>query len=264
MVMPKRSTVLDEVFERPATPHVCDFTHVVEHYYLRDDNGKMWVTNRAGVPMERAHGTKQRPMIADEVINGSPGEDKTVVATTKQQRSRMRRRIKRGMRVVDEAWNELYKPLDEWDAEELARGRPRNSQGNFSGRPPQYVTRELHERAMEKFKTLIRSDMNAQSITALKTIQMVLESEEVDDKGKPIVPAASKMDAAKFLLEHIVGKPTQPTTTDVSVKLQGILGAVMVNPADLGGQYIPAHVGSRELEPGVVDMDDYDPEELDG
>ena len=31
----------------------------------------------------------------------------------------------------------------------------------------------------------------------------------------------------------MVGKPVQPTQSEISVKLQGILGAVMVNPSEL-------------------------------
>lgn len=258
MVMPSRKTVLPEAFERPATPYVLDFTRVVEHYYVRDENGKMWVTNRAGVPMDRSYPTESRELDESEWINGAPKG--TVVATTKQERARQRRRLKKGYRLADESWKALYKPLEEWDMEELARGRPRNALGNFSGVAPKYITREIHERALERFKTLIRDDMNAQSITALRTIQMVLESEETDAKGKPIVSASSKMDAAKFLLEHVVGKPVQPTTSDISVKLQGILGTVMVNPSEMPGQYIPAHIGSRELE-GSVDEGDWEDED---
>lgn len=253
MVMPKRTTILDEGFTRPATPHALDFSNQREIYYIRDANGKMWVCNRAGIPMERGISTKQTTH--DE--GGLKNSPKTGLSSNpKQKRVRARRRLAKGQRITESAWDDLYKPLDEWDPEELARGRPRNADGSFRGRPPKFVTRELHERAMERFKTLIRDDMNAQSMTALRTIQMVLESEEVDGKGKPIVSATAKMDAAKFLIEHVVGKPKQPVQQDISVKLQGILGAVMMNPAEVPGGFAPAHVGERGMIEGTVVEDD--------
>lgn len=259
MVMPARGTVLDEGLSRPATPRTVDFSNQREIYYIRDEDGKIWVCNKFGIPMDKGLTTEQTT-VDEGGFKNSPGTN--LCGNAKQVRARARRRLSRGERLTTEAWSVLYKPLEEWDAEELARGRPRNDAGTFQGRPPKFVTRELHERAMERFKTLIRDEMNSQSITALRTIQMVLESEEVDNKGKPIVSAAAKMDAAKFLLEHVVGKPTQPTQSDVSVKLQGILGAVMVNPSDLASlpqQYVPAHIGTRgELTGDIHD----DPEEL--
>jgi hypothetical protein len=73
--------------------------------------------------------------------------------------------------------------------------------------------------------------MNANTVDAIDVIRWVMMNNEVDDKGKPIVPASTKLDAAKFLMEHIVGKPTQRIENDVSVKLQAILGVAMANPA---------------------------------
>jgi hypothetical protein len=124
----------------------------------------------------------------------------------------------------------LYKPIEEWDLEELARGRPRNIDGNFKGRKPGWINREVHERAMEMFIELTKSDMAALAPTALKSLRWVLENDAEDEKGKPIVPAASKNQAAMFLLEHVVGKPKQQVQQDISVRLQGILATVMVNP----------------------------------
>lgn len=231
---PRRNPIESEALEYPATPYVIDFTEAYKVRHWRDATGKMH---------EKVVDDRPRSSYVNDHSMGRRSAHSGLLLTPKQLRTRARRRIAKGLHPTDDAYDRQMKPLDEWDAEELAKGRPRNAAGNFTGRPPQYITRELHERAMEKFKALIREGMNFQSITALKTIQMVLESDEVDYKGKPVINAAQKLDAAKFLIEHIVGKPTQPTTTDISVKLQGILGAVMVNPAE--GGYTTAHMGSR-------------------
>lgn len=124
----------------------------------------------------------------------------------------------------------LGKPVEEWDLEELARGRPRNAIGTFAGAAPPFVTREVHEAAMNRFADMVKSDMSVQAIDALKVLNGLITSDEVDNRGRPLVGATTKLSAAQFLIEHIVGKPVQRQQTDISVKLQGILGHVMINP----------------------------------
>lgn len=199
----------------------------------------------------------------------SPTEDNRPVnsqgrlMTGKQVRSRARRQLNRGGRLDDEtfeAW--AGKPIEDWDLEELARGRPRDAGGGFRGKPPKYMPRAVHERIAERFKMLVRDQMNQNATLALGVIGNLLVNEEVDAKGKPLVGANVKLDAAKWLVEHVIGKPVQPTQTDVSVKLQGILGAVMVNPTldedhpdrlALPRGYSAAHIGTRG-EP-VIDVE---------
>ena len=140
----------------------------------------------------------------------------------------------------------LGRPVEEWDMEELARGRPRNAIGTFEGRPPAFVTREVHELAMSRFKEMVKTDMAGQTITALEVINGVLKSDEVDNRGRALVSPSTKLTAAQFLIEHIIGKPVQHQTSDISVSLQGILGTVMVNPNMRDGAMTLAHL------PGVT------------
>jgi len=152
----------------------------------------------------------------------------------KQIRARARRKSKRNQVMTDQEMDYLYnKPVEDWDLEELARGRPRDSRGGFRGPKPKWINAEVHERAMEKYTAAVKTDMRATTVDALGLLRELIRNDDIDDKGKPIVPASTKLDAAKFLLEHVVGKPTQRIESDVSVKLQGILGSVMVNPTEL-------------------------------
>jgi hypothetical protein len=156
----------------------------------------------------------------------------------------------------------LYrKPLAEWDNEELARGRPRNADGTFSGPTPAYISAEIHEEAMDRFTSVVRTGMRVATVDALKVIGDLVNNDDVDNRGKPVVPASTKADLAKFLIEHIVGKPTQKIESDVSVKLQGILGAVMVNPDDMGS-YFPGHMPGVTME--LAQVRDEDEVEIDG
>lgn len=148
----------------------------------------------------------------------------------KQARARARRKA----RERDKAISILYKPLEEWDAEELARGKPRSADGSFRGPAPAWINAAVHEEAIKRFKDISQSDLRALVPTALDTVKMIMTSEATDDKDRPLVPAGVKLDAAKWTIEHLVGKPTQRQELDISVKLQGVLAAVMVGPDEQG------------------------------
>lgn len=155
---------------------------------------------------------------------------KALKMTPKQMRERMRRNAKGAQSKEFEI---LYRPIEEWDAEELARGRPRGRDGTFSGLAPKWINRELHEQAMTRFRQVIRDGMNAETNVAIETISKLMGSTETDEDGKPLVSASVKLDAAKFLIDHTLGKPKQRVETDISVKLQGVLASAIITPGML-------------------------------
>lgn len=156
---------------------------------------------------------------------------------TSQERKQIRQRARRKAKIASDEIALLYgdHPIEEWDMEELARGRPRAKDGTFKGRAPSFLDRSVHEQIVRRFETVVKSEMNNHTVDALKVVQAILTDESEDEKGRPKVSAGTKLDAAKFLIEHVIGKPKQRTETDISVKLQGILGHAMVNPTNGGG-----------------------------
>lgn len=199
-----------------ATPTTIDFTNVRDRF-----------DHASGISHEHAV-----PMSAEGLT-----------LTPKQIRARARRRRKRGQHLTTQEMDYLYrKPMSEWDLEELAHGRPRNSKGTFSGPAPQWIDRTVHEEAMTKYTAAVKTSMRATTVDALGVITQILKNEDVDERGRPLVSASTKLDASKFLIEHIIGKPTQRIENDVSVKLQAILGQVMVNPSEMAtGNYMSGH-----------------------
>lgn len=194
--------------------------------------------HKSGRIRDRGDMRDQRPMSADGKL-----------LTPKQIRARARRRSEKARRsgkmknlMTEQEFEALYKPMEEWDMDELARGRPRDKNGGFAGAKPKWITRQIHEEAMERFTTVIKTEMGVQSITALDTLKMILTDEQTDERGKPVVPASAKMQAATFLLEHVVGKPKQHVQQDISVKLQGVLASVMANPTET---FAPQSQGGR-------------------
>lgn len=177
-------------------------------------------------------------------VNDPPRDDKGKLLTPKQIRARIRRKVKRSEIASPQEIAALYKkPISEWDMEELANGRPKNAAGKFSGPKPSWVTQAVHEESMKLYTAAVKSSMRGTTVDALEVIKSIINNEDVDDKGKPIVPASTKLEAAKFLLEHVVGKPTQRIEQDLSVRLQGILGQVLVNPAEMGQQQQAYNLG---------------------
>ncbi len=168
-------------------------------------------------------------------------------AEKKQLRAKARRKAKsKKIRRMEREISELYKPIEQWDDEELARGRPRNSLGTFAGPAPTWVKRDVHEEAVGRFKEVAGSDMRALVPTAITTVRNILEMNGQDDKGRPLVPPSVKLDAAKWVVEHLIGKPTQRTEMDISIKLQAILAGAMVTEGD--DAIDPAHREIMELE----------------
>lgn len=163
-------------------------------------------------------------------------KDGTELQMNKKQ---IRARARRHARISEAEFDKLYKPVDQWDEEELARGRPRASDGTFRGASPKWITREMHETAMGRFKQIVEGKMREETVTALGVVHSILANSDTDEKGKPLVNASTKLDAAKFLVEHVVGKPTQRQEVDISVKLQALLATATVGMAD-GNMELPS------------------------
>ena len=183
--------------------------------------------------------------------DGNPTGRPPMVMSEKQIRARARRKLNR---ITPDEQEILWgKPVDQWDIEELAKGRPKDKNGNFSGRAPGFIPRAVHEQVLQRFEQVVKSEMQAHTVEALKLINKVLTDDKTDSKGKPVVSANTKLDAAKFLIEHVIGKPKQRTETDISVKLQGILGVAMATPIfDKGGQV--------ELAAGYIEAESWEDE----
>jgi hypothetical protein len=186
---------------------------------------------------------KAKRMVIDMTDVQEPpkfGNDKEKSMSKKQIRARARRHAK----ISEAELERLYKPIAEWDEEELARGRPRAADGTFRGASPGWITRQMHEEAMARFKGIVEGRMRGETVTALSVIHQILSDNTVDEKGRPAVPAGTKLEAAKFLVEHVVGKPTQRQEVDISVRLQSLLAVATSGVFDDGA-------GSLGLPPGA-------------
>lgn len=121
-----------------------------------------------------------------------------------QVRVRLRRRSVDAERDVAMLYG---KPVEEWDLEELARGRPRNKAGKFSGPRPPWLTPLVLAESRRRLHEETYGQLAGYAQIALKVMKNLMESTEVDANGRPLVDAKTKLAAASFVLEHIIGKP---------------------------------------------------------
>jgi len=139
---------------------------------------------------------------------GRPADESKLSREPAQVRRRLRRKHEKFSTDLDIYQDVAYgKRIEEWDLEELARGRPRASNGKFNGKSPAWITpavqREAKRRLLEHTFGKLAGHVD-QAITAMGNL---LVSEEVDDKGRPLVDARTKFAAAAFIIEHMLGKP---------------------------------------------------------
>jgi len=207
--------------------------------------------NARGMP---AVGRNGRPYQAkkddpsDDVINYTTTPLHPLRSSNDKQ---IRKRARRRGELLEADLDLLYKPVEEWDDEELARGRPRDAAGGFRGRQPTWISKAYHEEIIRRYEKVVKTEMNVATIEALSVMSNILKNNKIDKKGRPMVPAAVKLDAAKFLIEHVVGKPVKRIENEVSVTLQGILAHAMVNPSQTN--FDEYQLTQGYIDAGIVD-----------
>ncbi|MCE0764827.1 hypothetical protein LWC35_18220 [Pseudonocardia kujensis] len=124
----------------------------------------------------------------------------------------------------------LYKPLEKWDDEELARGRPRDKNGNFGGTRPSWLTPALQAERQRRLRQLMADELGTFAADALRTIHAVMTDDSRDDNGKPNVPASVRVDAGKYLVDQFMGKATATVDVNAGSQLGELLSGILVNP----------------------------------
>lgn len=174
----------------------------------------------------------------------------------KQLRARARRARGDKRQAIEEM---RVKPVSEWDIEELARGRLKDKNGNFTGAKPTWVNAAIHEQAMAEFKRRAAADARGLVPLALDRIKELMTDDRVDERGRPVVPRGVQADLAKWSIEHLLGKPTQRQEIEVGAKLQAILATSMGVPDRLNSGradgLIPA-IEVQSWEPGEDGLED--------
>lgn len=150
---------------------------------------------------------------------------------------------------VAEVAAELYKPVDQWDWEELTKGRPRTRNGDFDAIVPTWLTPLVQREAERRLIRMSRQKLAGYVDQAIETFARLITNEETDDHGKPIVPPSVKLEAAKFVWENTVGKAPTKVEVEASEGVFELLAGAMVMP------------DGSDAHPVVIQGDDLDPED---
>jgi len=164
-------------------------------------------------------------------VGGRPKDESKLSTDPKQVRIRLRRahrNPKRDGRIARDMEMLYQKPIEEWDFEELAHGRPRAADGSFRGKPPSWVTPYVHKEAKRRLLDETIGQMAGHIGKAVKLIGELIESQEIDDNGKPIVDAKTKLAAATFVIEHFLGKPKLLLEVDATDQTKQALASAIV------------------------------------
>jgi hypothetical protein len=181
-------------------------------------------------------------------VGGRPKDETKLSTDPAQVRIRLRRAARKGPILTDQMRRDMevlyQKPIEEWDLEELARGRPRNAKGDFQGSPPRWITPIVVREAKRRLMEHTFGNLAGYVDKAIKTLVDLMESEEVDEKGRPIVDARTRMAAAVFILENVLGKPKAIVEVEASDKTRQVLAAAIMlddgKPQDfIEGEVIP-------------------------
>lgn len=177
--------------------------------------------------------------------------------------TQIRNRLRRQTKHMDEDLEALYaatnyKPVDQWDLEELAKGRPRQGK-NGSFRPgvkPTWITPKIHAEIRRRLMEEGFNSLASHLVPAIQCLADMLGNEQVDEWGTPIVSAKTKVEISKFIIEQILGKARQRIDLGAQPSFRDFLAGALVLP---GGK--PAH---PVVEGTVVeDTDDEEDEEYD-
>jgi hypothetical protein len=147
-------------------------------------------------------------------------------------RRRLRRNEPRTSRDIAILAEVQYKPVAEWDLDELARGRPRNEDGKFPGGKPKWITRAVDTEIRNRLSVEALARLGACVGEAIDVIRDIIRSPDVDPR--------LKADAARFVIEHIIGKPKQRVDIAPEDGFKSILANALVM-RDLDGNVIDAH-----------------------
>jgi hypothetical protein len=134
---------------------------------------------------------------------------------------RVRMRLRYGTNIERDLAMLGYKPVAQWDLEELGRGRPKNSNGSFTGGPaPKWLTPAIEAERRKRLKQATHDALMAHTDAAMRVLGELVKN--------PETPASVRADIGKFIYEQLHGKAKSKIDLDAKVTPQTALAAAIV------------------------------------
>ena len=96
------------------------------------------------------------------------------------------------------------KPLDDWTLEELASGRPTNFRVVSI---PLWMAAVIGPGLSKRISNTARLQMSQYLPDPVRVLHDLATSTAVDEDGRPVLSDKVKLEAAKFIYQHNLGKP---------------------------------------------------------
>lgn len=146
--------------------------------------------------------------------------------------NKIRERQRKAADQLDHDIQLMYgKPVKEWDFEELRRGRPRGPDGTFPrGLRPDWITDVVLAEIQQRLQVMTRNQLARYAKDALRVFVEVMRDDRTDENGRPLTPSSVKLEAAKYVMDQIIGKATTKVELSGKLDLKHFLAEVMVNP----------------------------------
>lgn len=142
--------------------------------------------------------------------------------------------------------------LDDWTDEELLRGRRKNKNGNFTGRPPRFVPiefhRELTRRRMQRATAILAYSL----VDAATMLRSVVNDDEA--------LASDRIRAAEIMFDRILGRPRESVALAVTSSGEEPLWQRVIANAVVGSEEQAAQVIEGEIVEGELVEDRPNPE----
>jgi hypothetical protein len=131
-------------------------------------------------------------------------------------------------------------PVEDLDTEELAKGRLRDKNGHFTGRPPKLLPRQIHDAMQaEHYKRV-----NAVLEESLSDIVKVMRGVAMDRAADPAV----RLKAAIYIYERFMGKVPDKIEVDKGSKIDALVDKIMYDVEEAGGSLIEQEIAATEKE----------------
>lgn len=148
-------------------------------------------------------------------------------------RTRLRRSARSKKKAEDKIDRDiaiLYKPVAEWDWEELSRGRPRSENGKFVGAKPKWIDATIQKEIERRMVKMTEDEVMSHARDAIQTLSQLMVDTDTDITGKPVVSAQVRADCAKYILNRVLGTPTTKHEVTGDPAYVALMGKIMVNP----------------------------------
>lgn len=136
--------------------------------------------------------------------------------------------------------------------EELARGKLRDKNGNFTGRPPQFIPRAFHRACIGELMRRGKEHWQTNYIQAIETMTDIACGRGV---GKIATPA-ERLKAAQFVIERLEGKVPEKLIVEQGERWELVIDGIIADVSDEAvGKAQKALTGAKEAEAEILDAE---------